>query len=101
MVAAEQRKIQDKQAEKLYGFDVEDLSELDREVFNAKKQWMKDRIDSYYYSGANRDEFMQDVATLTTRFDELKTHSDNTKTKEQSLKGGCLERRNGQTMQMS
>ena len=32
---------------------------------------MKDRIDSYYYSGANH-EFMQDVATLTTRFDELK-----------------------------
>ena len=30
MVAAEQRKIQDKQAEKLYGFDVEDLSELDK-----------------------------------------------------------------------
>ncbi len=87
MVAAEQRKIQDKQAEKLYGFDVEDLSELDREVFNAKKQWMKDRIDSYYYSGANRDEFMQDVATLTTRFDELKSHSDNTKNERAKLEG--------------
>lgn len=87
MIAAEQRKIQDKQAEELYGFDVEDLSELDREVFNAKKQWMKDRIDSYYYSGANRDEFMQDVATLTTRFDELKAHSDNTKNERAKLEG--------------
>ena len=87
MIAAEQRKIQDKQAEQLYGFDVEDLSELDRDVFNAKKQWMKDRIDSYYYSGSKRGEFMQDVATLTSRFDELKAHSDNTKAERAKLEG--------------
>jgi hypothetical protein len=86
-IAAQQRKIQDSQAEKLYGFKVEDLSELDRNVFNAKKQWMKDRIDSYYYSGSNRDEFMQDVTTLTTRFDELKAHSDNTKAEKAKLEG--------------
>ena len=87
MIAAEQRKIQDKQAEQLYGFDVEDLSELDRDVFNAKKQWMKDRIDSYYYSGSKRGEFMQDVSTLTSRFDELKAHSDNTKAERAKLEG--------------
>lgn len=86
-IAAQQRKIQDSQAEKLYGFKVEDLSELDRNVFNAKKQWMKDRIDSYYYSGSNRDEFMQDVATLTMRFDELKSHSDNIKSEKEKLEG--------------
>ena len=87
MIAAEQRKIQDKQAEELYGFDVEDLSDLDRDVFNAKKQWMQDRIDSYYYSGSKRGEFMQDVATLTSRFDELKSHSDNTKAERKKLEG--------------
>ncbi len=63
------------------------LSQLDREVFNAKKQWMKDRIDSYYYSGANRDEFMQDVSTLDARFNELKAHSDNTKDERAKLEG--------------
>lgn len=86
-VAIQQRKIQDEQAKELYGFDVDDLSQLDREVFNAKKQWMKDRIDSYYYSGANRDEFMEDVSTLDARFNELKAHSDNTKNERAKLEG--------------
>jgi len=85
--AIQQRKIQDEQAKELYGFDVDDLSQLDREVFNAKKQWMKDRIDSYYYSGANRDEFMEDVSTLNARFNELKAHSDNTKNERAKLEG--------------
>ena len=87
MVAAEQQKIQDNQSKELYGFDVEDLSEIDREVFNAKKQWMKERIDSYHYSGGNRDEFQQDVVTLKTRFEELKAHTDNTKTERAKLEG--------------
>ena len=87
LVEAEKRKIQDKQQSELYGFKVEDLSELDREVFNAKKQWVKDRIDNYYYSGSNRDEFMQDVTTLTTRFDELQAHSENTKSEREKLEG--------------
>ena len=86
MVAAEQQKIQDNQSKELYGFNVEDLSEMDREVFNAKKQWMKERIDNYHYSGNNRDEFQQDVVTLKTRFEELKAHTDNTKAERAKLK---------------
>jgi len=86
-IAAQQQKIQDAQAKEIYGFDVEKLTEVDREIFNSKKQWMKDRIDSYYYSGKNRDQFMQDLSTLSTRYDELKTHVDNTKNEKAKLEG--------------
>ena len=86
-VQFQQQKIQDAQAKELYGFDVEKLTDVDREIFNAKKQWMKDRIDSYYYSGKNRDEFLQDVSTLKTRYDELKAHVDNTKSEKEKLEG--------------
>lgn len=86
-VMAQQQKIQDGQSKELYGFNVDELSEVDREIFNAKKTWMKDRIDNYYYSGKNRDEFQQDVATLKTRFEELKSHTDNTKAERAKLEG--------------
>ena len=86
-IAAQQQKIQDSQAQELYKFKVEDLSELDRELFNAKKQWMGDRINSYYYSGNKRGEFMQDVAALKNRFEELKVHTDNTKAERVKLEG--------------
>lgn len=86
-VMAEQQKIQDGQAKELYGFNVDELSDVDREIFNAKKSWMKDRIDGYYYSGENRDEFQQDVVTLKTRFEELKAHTDNTKAERAKLEG--------------
>lgn len=86
-VMAHQQKIQDGQSKELYGFNVDELSEVDREIFNAKKTWMKDRIDNYYYSGKNRDEFQQDVATLKTRFEELKSHTDNTKAEREKLEG--------------
>jgi hypothetical protein len=86
-IAAQQQKIQDSQAQELYKFKVEDLSELDRELFNAKKEWMGDRINSYYYSGNKRGEFMQDVAALKNRFEELKVHTDNTKAERAKLEG--------------
>lgn len=86
-VMAKQQQIQDTQAKSLYGFNVDELSDMDREIFNAKKGWMKDRIDNYHYSGANRNEFQEDVATLKTRFEELKAHTDNTKAERAKLEG--------------
>lgn len=82
-----QQKIQDDQAKELYGFDVEGLSDVDRQIFNAKKDWMKDRIDNYHYSGSDRDDFMEDVTTLKTRYEELKAHSKNTKSEREKLEG--------------
>ena len=78
LVQKEQRKILDTQQKELLGFDVAQFSDVDREVFAAKKDWLADRIQNFYYTGGKRSEFIADVNGLKTRFEELEQHQKNT-----------------------
>ena len=57
---ARQKQIEAQQKQTL-GFDVSDLSEIDKNTFSAKRDWLKGRIDNYYYTGGNTSEFVEDV----------------------------------------
>ena len=87
LVEKEQRKTLDAQQKELKGFDVSKFSEVDVEVFSAKKEWLADRIKNFYYTGSKRGEFVDDVNALNTRFDELEYHQKNTKSEKETLEG--------------
>ena len=87
LVQKEQRKILDTQQKELLGFDVAQFSDVDREVFAAKKDWLADRIQNFYYTGGKRSEFIADVNGLKTRFEELEQHQKNTNKEKESLEG--------------
>ena len=59
MVEKEQRKMQDAQQKELLGFDVSKFSDVDTQVFAAKRDWLADRINNFYYTGSNRSEFVK------------------------------------------
>ena len=48
LIQREQRKVQDAQQQELLGFDPSNFSEVDRQVFAAKKDWLSSRINGFY-----------------------------------------------------
>ena len=83
----DQQKVLDAQQKKLLGFDVSNFSDVDKEVFAAKRDWLADRINNFYYTGSNRGEFINDVNTLSGRYDELEQHYNNISTEREALEG--------------
>jgi len=83
----DQQKVLDAQQKKLLGFDVSNFSDVDKEVFAAKRDWLADRINNFYYTGSNRGEFVNDVNTLSGRYDELEQHYNNISTEREALEG--------------
>ena len=83
---ARQKQIEAQQKQTL-GFDVSDLSEVDKNTFSAKRDWLKGRIDNYYYTGGNTGEFVEDVNALKNLHAELKNHHENTKSSRNNLEG--------------
>ena len=83
----DQQKVLDAQQKKLLGFDVSNFSDVDKEVFAAKRDWLADRINNFYYTGSNRGEFVNDVNTLSGRYDELEHHYNNISTEREALEG--------------
>ena len=83
----DQQKILDAQQNKLLGFDVSNFSDVDKEVFAAKRDWLADRINNFYYTGSKRGEFIDDVNTLSGRYDELEHHYNNIKVEREALEG--------------
>jgi len=81
----DQRKVLDAQQKQLLGFDVSKFSDIDKEVFAAKRDWLADRINNYYYTGSKRGEFINDVNDLSNRFEELEYHQNNTATEKEAL----------------
>ena len=37
------------------------MSEVDKQTFGAKRDWLKRRIDNYYYGPQNYGQFVEDV----------------------------------------
>ena len=87
MVEKEQRKMQDAQQKQLLGFDVSKFSDVDTQVFAAKRDWLADRINNFYYTGSNRSEFVNDVTALKTTFETLEQHHTNTNKERDTLEG--------------
>jgi len=83
----DQQKVLDAQQKKLLGFDVSNFSDIDKEVFAAKRDWLADRINNFYYTGSKRAEFIDDVNTLSGRYDELEQHYNNISTERETLEG--------------
>ena len=83
---ARQKQVESQQKQTL-GFDVSDLSEVDKNTFSAKRDWLKGRIDNYYYTGGNTGEFVEDVNALKNLHAELKNHHENTKSSRNNLEG--------------
>ena len=75
------------QQKQLLGYDVADMSEVDKQTFGAKRDWLKGRIDNYYYGPQNYGQFVEDVNALKTLHAELKNHSDNVSTSMKNLEG--------------
>ena len=86
MQKSRQKQLESQQKE-LLGFDVSDMSELDKQIFGAKRDWLKGRIDNYYYTGGNTGEFVEDVNSLKMLHQELGNHYDNVKSSMQNLEG--------------
>lgn len=86
IMKARQKQLESQQKQ-LLGFDVSDMSELDKQTFGSKRDWLKGRIDNYYYGPQNYGEFVEDVNTLKTLHAELKNHSDNVSTSLKNLEG--------------
>ena len=87
LIQREQRKVQDAQQQELLGFDPSNFSEVDRQVFAAKKDWLSSRINGFYYTGSNRSEFVNDVQALSNLYEGLDNHHKNTKTERETLEG--------------
>ena len=87
LVEKEQRKILDAQQKQLLGFDVSKFSDVDTQVFAAKRDWVADRINNFYYTGSNRSEFVNDVTTLKTTYETLEQHHLNTSKERDTLEG--------------
>ena len=81
------QKAMESQQKQLLGYDVSDMSELDKQTFGAKRDWLKGRIDSYYYGPQNYGQFVEDVNSLKTLHAELKNHADNVSTSMKNLEG--------------
>ena len=81
-----QKQLESQQKE-LLGFDVSDMSEIDKQTFGAKRDWLKGRIDNYYYTGGNTGEFVEDVNSLKMLHQELGNHYDNVKSSMENLEG--------------
>ena len=81
------QKAMESQQKQLLGYDVADMSELDKQTFGAKRDWLKGRIDSYYYGPQNYGQFVEDVNSLKTLHAELKNHADNVSTSMKNLEG--------------
>jgi len=83
---ARQKSFESQQKE-LLGFDVSDMSEVDKQTFGTKRDWLKGRIDDYYYNPSNYGEFVEDVNSLKGLHGTLKNHTENTKTGRNNLEG--------------
>ena len=81
------QKQMESQQKQLLGYDVADMSEVDKQTFGAKRDWLKGRIDNYYYGPQNYGQFVEDVNALKTLHAELKNHSDNVSTSMNNLEG--------------
>lgn len=81
-----QKQVESQQKETL-GFDVADLSEVDKQTFTNKMNWVKGRINDYYYSGEKTGEFVEDINNLKTLHAGLKNHYENVKTSMNNLEG--------------
>ena len=86
IMKARQKSYESQQRE-LLGFDVADMSEVDKQTFAAKRDWLKGRIDDFYYNPSNYGEFVEDVTALKGLHATLKNHYDNTKTGMNNLEG--------------
>jgi|8_EtaG_2_1085327.scaffolds.fasta_scaffold10673_2 hypothetical protein len=87
LVEKEQRKMQDAQQQELLGFDVSKFSDVDKQVFGAKRDWLADRINNFHYTGRNRSDFVTDVTALKTSFETLEQHHKNTNKERDTLEG--------------
>tara|TARA_R110002020_G_scaffold118818_5_gene271497 strand:+ start:1174 stop:2745 length:1572 start_codon:yes stop_codon:yes gene_type:complete len=87
LIQREQRKVQDAQQQELLGFDPSNFSDVDRQVFAAKKDWLSNRINGFYYTGSNRSEFVNDVQSLNNLYEGLENHHANTTTERTNLEG--------------
>ena len=81
------QKQMESQQKQLLGYDVADMSEVDKQTFGAKRDWLKGRIDNYYYGPQNYGQFVEDVNALKTLHAELKNHSDNVSSSMNNLEG--------------
>ena len=81
------QKQMESQQKQLLGYDVADMSEVDKQTFGAKRDWLKGRIDGYYYGPQNYGQFVEDVNSLKTLHAELKNHSDNVSSSMNNLEG--------------
>ena len=86
IMKARQKSFESQQRE-LLGFDVADMSEVDKQIFASKRDWLKGRIDNFYYNPSNYGEFVEDVNSLKGLHATLKNHYDNTKTGLNNLEG--------------
>lgn len=75
------------QQKKLLGFDVSDMSEVDKGVFAAKRDWVSSRINNYHYTGGNVGEFVDDINSLTALYQDIGNHYENTKGSRGNLEG--------------
>ena len=85
-LAKDRQKQLEKQQKETLGFDVADLSEIDKQTFGNKMDWVKSRINNYYYTGGNTAEFAEDINGLKT-LHSTKNHADNVKTSRSNLEG--------------
>ncbi len=86
-LAKDRQKQLEKQQKETLGFDVADLSEIDKQTFGNKMDWVKSRINNYYYTGGNTAEFAEDINGLKTLHSTLKNHADNVNTSRSNLEG--------------
>ena len=75
------------QQKKLLGFDVSNMSEVDKGVFAAKRDWVSSRINNYHYTGNNIGEFVDDINSLTALHQDIGNHFENTKGSRGNLEG--------------
>ena len=78
------------QQKKLLGFDVSNMSEVDKGVFAAKRDWVSSRINNYHYTGNNIGEFVDDINSLTALHQDIGNHFENTKGSRGNLEGWVL-----------
>jgi len=86
-MSKDRQKQLERQQKELLGFDVSNMSEVDKQVFANKRDWLKGRINNYYYTGNNTGQFIEDVNSLKNLHQELGNHYENVKGAQNNLEG--------------
>lgn len=86
-LSKDRQKQLESQQKQLLGFDVSNMSEVDKQIFATKRDWLKGRINNYHYTGNNTGQFVEDVNSLRNLHQGLGNHYENVKGAQGNLEG--------------